>query len=128
MVRPSGRTVRPWPGYEQMCNLFARKDLGALAWYGTARAPSKAMKYRFGSMAFPFWARFTLPAVVGLILSASVAEAQRPVPVKPQTQQSQARRDPVVPPGFFRRLGCVGSGSMTFPPLNSPRQPIAHRR
>jgi hypothetical protein len=64
------------------------------------------MNYRFGSMAFSPLLRFALPAAVGLIVSASVAEAQRPVPVKPQTQQSQSRRgDPIVPPGFFPPAG-----------------------
>lgn len=67
--------------------------------------PSKAMKYRFGSMPLPSLLRFALPAAVGLIVSTSMAEAQRPVPVKPQTQQSQARRDPIVPPGFFPPAG-----------------------
>jgi len=48
--------------------------------------------------------RFALPALVGLTMSAGVAEAQRPVPVNPQAQQSQ-RRDQIVPPGFYPPAG-----------------------
>lgn len=46
--------------------------------------------------------RFVAPAVLGLVLSAGVAEAQRrPVPVTSRSEQTgQSRRDPVVPPGF----------------------------
>src|SRR5258707_12314496 len=49
-----------------------------------------------------------MPAVLGLIVSAGVAEGQRPVPVKPQpspTQQSQSLREQIVPPGFFPPAG-----------------------
>jgi hypothetical protein len=72
--------------------------------YGTYRAPSTAMIHRF-SFPLPSFARFALSAGTALILSASVAEAQRPVPVRPQQQQSQGRRDQVVPPGFFPPAG-----------------------
>ena len=48
--------------------------------------------------------RFALPAMVGLIVSAGVAEAQRPVPATPQAQQSP-RRDQIVPPGFYPPAG-----------------------
>ena len=37
-------------------------------------------------------------------MSAGVAEAQRPVPVNPQAQQSQ-RRDQIVPPAFYPPAG-----------------------
>jgi hypothetical protein len=44
--------------------------------------------------------------MLGLFGSASLAEAQRPVPVKPPaTQSSQSRRDQIVPPGFFPPAG-----------------------
>jgi hypothetical protein len=60
------------------------------------------MSYRFDH----FLLRFVLPAVVGLILSAGVAEAQRPVPANPRAQQSQSqRRDQIVPPGFYPPAG-----------------------
>jgi len=48
--------------------------------------------------------RFALPVVVGLIGSVGVAEAQRPVPANPRSQQSQ-RREQIVPPGFFPPAG-----------------------
>ena len=48
--------------------------------------------------------RFALPALIGLIISAGVAEAQRPVPAKPSVQQSQ-RREQIVPPGFYPPAG-----------------------
>lgn len=71
--------------------------------------PYPAMKDRFTSKSAPSWTRFALAAAVGLAISASSAEAQRPVPVKPKSQttqqQSQQRRDQIVPPGFFPPAG-----------------------
>jgi len=63
------------------------------------------MKYRFELMVFPSLLRFTLPAAVGLIVSAGVAGAQRPRPQTPATQQSQSRREQIVPPGFYPPVG-----------------------
>jgi len=53
------------------------------------------------------WMRFALAATIGLAVSASTAEAQRPVPAKPkaQTTQTQSRRDQIVPPAFFPPTG-----------------------
>ena len=53
------------------------------------------------------WMRFALAATVGLAVSASTAEAQRPVPAKPksQTTQTQSRRDQIVPAAFFPPTG-----------------------
>ena len=48
--------------------------------------------------------RVALAAAVGLVISAGTAEAQRPVPQKPKSQQTQ-RRDQQVPPGFFPPAG-----------------------
>ena len=48
--------------------------------------------------------RFALTAMVAMTMSAGVAEAQRPVPANPRTQQSQ-RRDQIVPPGFYPPAG-----------------------
>jgi hypothetical protein len=78
-----------------------------LAPYGTPRAPHTAMSYRFSYFSLPFSLRFVLPAVVGLIMSAGVADAQRPVPVNPRAQQSQQsqRREQIVPPGFYPPAG-----------------------
>ena len=71
--------------------------------------PYPAMIDRSTPKSTPFWARLALAAAVGLAISASSAEAQRPVPVKPKSQttqqQSQPRRDQVVPPGFFPPAG-----------------------
>jgi hypothetical protein len=65
------------------------------------------MIHRFTFNSLPSFARLALPAAVGLIVSASVAGAQRPVPVKPQTPvtQQQLRREQIVPPGFFPPTG-----------------------
>ena len=74
--------------------------------YGTARAPTTAMSYRFRHFSLASSLRFALPAVIGLIVSAGVAEAQRPVPVNPRAQQSQSqRREQIVPPGFYPPAG-----------------------
>jgi len=66
------------------------------------------MIQRFSSGLLSPLLRFPVAAAIGLIVSAGVAEAQRPVPVKPNTpatQQSQSRRDQIVPPGFFPPAG-----------------------
>jgi hypothetical protein len=78
-----------------------------LALYGTPRATYRAMSYRFSWFSLPSLLRFALPAVVGLIVSAGVADAQRPVPANPRAQQSQQtqRRDQIVPPGFYPPAG-----------------------
>jgi hypothetical protein len=81
--------------------------LGQLTGYGTTRAPQYGMIHRFGSNSVWSILRIAMPAVLGLILSASVAEAQRPVPAKPQapaTRQSQSQQQ-IVPPGFFPPAG-----------------------
>ena len=50
--------------------------------------------------------RLTLPVAIGLIVSASGAEAQRPVPVKSQAPLApQSRGDQIVPPAFFPPAG-----------------------
>lgn len=55
-------------------------------------------------ISLPSCLRGPLAGLVGLVLVAGAAEAQRPVPAKQQTQQTQ-RRDQVVPPGFFPPAG-----------------------
>lgn len=62
------------------------------------------MSYRFRHFSLSSSLRFALPALVGLIVSAGVAEAQRPVPANPRPQQSQ-RREQIVPPGFYPPAG-----------------------
>lgn len=81
-------------------------DLQDLVPYGTPRAPYTAMSYRFSSFSLASSLRFALPALIGLIISAGVAEAQRPVPVNPRAQQGQSqRREQIVPPGFYPPAG-----------------------
>ena len=62
------------------------------------------MNYRTSHFSLPSSLRFALPAMVALIVSAGVAEGQRPVPATPRAQQSP-RRDQVVPPGFYPPAG-----------------------
>ncbi|HUQ97989.1 MAG TPA: hypothetical protein VM166_00960 [Gemmatimonadaceae bacterium] len=45
-----------------------------------------------------------MAAAFGLALSAGVAEAQRPVPVRPKSA-SQQSREQIVPPGFYPPAG-----------------------
>ena len=80
------------------------KHLRGLAPYGTPRAPHTAMNYRINHFSLPSLLRFALTAMVAMTMSAGVAEAQRPVPANPRTQQSQ-RRDQIVPPGFYPPAG-----------------------
>lgn len=51
-----------------------------------------------------FW-RLLAPAVLGLVLSAGVAEAQRRPSQSGKAQTEQSRRDPVVPKGFAPPAG-----------------------
>jgi len=62
------------------------------------------MNYRFHKLSLSSALRFAAPALIGLIVSAGAAEAQRPVPVKPSVQQSQGREQ-IVPPGFYPPAG-----------------------
>jgi hypothetical protein len=50
--------------------------------------------------------RLAMPAVFGLLVSASFAEAQRPVPVKPRpTTITTQNREQIVPPAFYPPAG-----------------------
>jgi hypothetical protein len=51
--------------------------------------------------------RLVAPAVFGVIVSASLSEAQRPVPVKSRqnTTQQQSSREQIVPPAFYPPAG-----------------------
>jgi hypothetical protein len=51
--------------------------------------------------------RLVAPAVFGVIASASLSEAQRPVPVNPRQPitQQQSSREQVVPPAFYPPAG-----------------------
>ena len=65
------------------------------------------------------WLRVALAAAVGLVISAGTAEAQRPVPQKPKSQQTQ-RRDQSVPPGFFPPAGMCRIWINDVPPAQQP--------
>lgn len=81
------------------------------------------MIHRLNSFLNPSWARWALTLAAGLVVSASVAEAQRPVPAKPKsqpTQQTQSRRDQIVPPGFFPPSGMCRIWINDVPPGQQP--------
>ncbi len=81
------------------------------------------MIHCFNSILTPSWTRLAFVAAAGLVISASAAEAQRPVPVKPKsqtTQQTQSRRDPIVPPGFFPPAGMCRIWINDVPPGQQP--------
>jgi hypothetical protein len=81
------------------------------------------MMHRLKSILTPSWTRLAFVAAAGLVISASAAEAQRPVPVKPKsqtTQQTQSRRDPIVPPGFFPPAGMCRIWLNDVPPGQQP--------
>ncbi|MGI8400496.1 MAG: hypothetical protein ACR2NS_02675 [Gemmatimonadaceae bacterium] len=62
------------------------------------------IRFRYPSL--PLFARLAVPAVVGLIVSASLAEAQRPVPVNPRTNTAPQRGSgQVVPRAFYPPAG-----------------------
>jgi hypothetical protein len=48
--------------------------------------------------------RSLLAATFGLVVSAGVAEAQRPMPVRPKSAVTQSREQ-IVPPGFYPPAG-----------------------
>ncbi|MFL5481304.1 MAG: hypothetical protein ACJ8AK_03875 [Gemmatimonadaceae bacterium] len=62
------------------------------------------MMQHFRFISIPSRLRAPLVGLVALVFTAGVAEAQRPVPQKPQNQQTQ-RRAQIVPPGFFPPAG-----------------------
>jgi len=60
---------------------------------------------RFSYLSSPVF-RLVAPAVIGLIVSASLAGAQRPVPVKPRPNTTnQSSRDQIVPQAFYPPAG-----------------------
>jgi hypothetical protein len=105
-IRPFKRTPGPNLSRLDACNSHGHNDLARLTWYGTPRAPHYGMIPRSSSISVSFLLRFAMLAVLGLIVSAGVAEAQRPVPVKPQVPAiQQSLREQIVPPGFFPPTG-----------------------
>jgi hypothetical protein len=79
------------------------------------------MMHRLNSFLNPSWARLALTVAAGVVISASAAEAQRPVPAKPKPQTTQqSRRDPIVPPGFFPPAGMCRIWINDVPPGQQP--------
>lgn len=87
-------------------NPLGRSELDQVVGYGTTRAPQYGMIHRFSSKPLPSLVRLALGAALGLVVSAGVAEAQRPVPAKPQAPATQSQSfQQIVPPGFFPPAG-----------------------
>jgi len=84
--------------------------------------PYTAMIHRLTSFLSSSWARLALTVAAGVVISASAAEAQRPVPAKPkpQTTQQQSRQDRIVPPGFFPPAGMCRIWINDVPPGQQP--------
>jgi hypothetical protein len=64
--------------------------------------------------------RFLAPAVLGLVLSVGVAEAQRRPSNSGRAQTEQSRRDPVVPKGFAPPAGMCRIWINGVPPNKQP--------
>jgi hypothetical protein len=61
---------------------------------------------RFGYLSNSAFLRLVAPAVIGLIVTASLAGAQRPVPVKPKANTTQqSSREQIVPSAFYPPVG-----------------------
>jgi hypothetical protein len=77
------------------------------------------MMRRFSYLSKSGFLRLVAPAVVGVVVSASLAEAQRPVPVnsRQNTTQQQSGREQIVPPAFFPPAGMcqVPAGQQSAP-------------
>jgi hypothetical protein len=81
------------------------------------------MIHRIYSAPLPNFVRFAIAAVAGIVVSAGVAQAQRPVPVKslaPATQQSPSHQEQIVPPGFFPPAGMCRIWINDVPPGQQP--------
>jgi hypothetical protein len=65
------------------------------------------MMRRFPYLLRSGFLRLVAPAIFGVIVSASVSEAQRPVPVKPRenTTQQQSSGEQIVPLAFYPPVG-----------------------
>lgn len=86
-------------------NLLSYNTLTRWWHLGTPRAPHRAMiRFRYPSLTR--LVRLAMPAVVGLVISATLAEAQRPVPVNPRSNTTQkSSREQVVPRAFYPPAG-----------------------
>ena len=87
--------------------MLGEKSLALLVWLGTRRAPHRAMMRCFTYLLRSGFLRLVAPAVFGVIVSASLSEAQRPVPVNSRQNmtQQQSSREQIVPPAFYPPAG-----------------------
>ena len=105
-ARPFERTPVAFSGPSALSKSLGQRYLARSVGYGTARAPQYGMIHRFSFKPLPSLLRLALGAALGLIVSAGVAEAQRPVPAKPQLPATQSQSlQQIVPPGFFPPAG-----------------------
>ncbi|MFN2636716.1 MAG: hypothetical protein ABR585_06810 [Gemmatimonadaceae bacterium] len=87
-------------------NSFYSIELTIQAVYGTPPAPLSAMNQGFRHFSLSHLLRFAVVLGIAFFASASVAQAQRPVPAKPQGPVTrQSSRGQIVPPGFFPPAG-----------------------
>jgi hypothetical protein len=105
-ARPFERTPGTFSSPSTLPNSLGQRDFAQFAGYGTPRAPQYGMIHRFSSKPLPSLVRLALGAALGLVVSAGVAEAQRPVPAKPRAPATQSQSlQQIVPPGFFPPAG-----------------------
>jgi hypothetical protein len=105
-ARPFERTPRAFLSQAARRKPLGHGDLAQVWVYGTGHAPQYGMIHRFSSKPLPSLVRLALGAALGLVVSAGVAEAQRPVPAKPQAPATQSQSlQQIVPPGFFPPAG-----------------------
>jgi hypothetical protein len=105
-ARPFERTPGLFSDLSALCKSLNHRYLAQLVGYGTGRAPQYGMIHSFSSKPLPSLVRLALGAALGLVVSAGVAEAQRPVPAKPQAPATQSQSlQQIVPPGFFPPAG-----------------------
>lgn len=76
---------------------------------------------RFSYLSSSGFLRLVAPAVFGLIVSASLAGAQRPVPVKPRTNTTEkSSREQIIPPAFYPPAGMCRIWIKEVPPGQQP--------
>jgi len=104
VFRPIQRTFGPMAEGSYLHNPLYHNSLRYPAHLAPAVHLTGAMMQFLRSLSIPSRLRAPLAGFVALVLVTGAAEAQRPVPQKPKTQQTQ-RRDQIVPPGFFPPAG-----------------------
>lgn len=100
-IRGQSAPVQEW---SELRNPLGCLGLPRLTPRGTPRAPLKAMNQHVSNPISSF-RRLLVPAVLGLVLSAGVAEAQRGRGRSGSSQSEQSRRDTEVPRGYAPPAG-----------------------